>query len=173
MDRAAAVKGCEATCVADHRVWWAEHAPSAHSLAFATCHRPALAPPASFFMAEPGTESDPLADLAGRGGDASALRALLQGDAAALTEALKALGYTKIGQRKRIESALLQTAATAVDGGWQIDLFGIKRGKGIKAECLRYSPAAVNINPCAAPGGAEVLKCLLCGLDNNAHENRG
>ena len=51
-----------------------------------------------------------LAELEAAGGDVDSLQALAQGDAAALTEALKALGFTKLGKRVEIKKALLAAA---------------------------------------------------------------
>ena len=48
-----------------------------------------------------------LAELRGRGGDLAALAAMGRKDRAELGEALKRLGFTKMGARKKVENALL------------------------------------------------------------------
>ena len=54
-----------------------------------------------------------LSELEAAGGDVETLQALAQGDAAAFTEALKALGFTKLGKRVELKKALLAAPARA------------------------------------------------------------
>ena len=61
-------------------------------------------------------DADTLADITEHGGDPAVLIAQARSSRSSLTDALKALGYTKLGARKKVEQALVAAAAEAGAG---------------------------------------------------------
>ena len=61
-------------------------------------------------------------ELEAKGGDIAALKALAVSDKAALTNALKKLGYSKLGQRVKLENELKEAAGESASTEAQASL---------------------------------------------------
>ena len=67
----------------------------------------------------------------------------------------------------------LEALGGVVHGGYQIDLFGRRRGRCIQnTKCFRYTPGNHRINGCAMKGMGAVT-CQRCGFQNVEHEDLG
>lgn len=168
-------------------------AASSSTSAAAPVPAAALAP----LSGPPEAEDGALAAARAKGTDVDALRRLVTaGDRDAVSAQLKAAGY-KTGQRLKIESALYSSsvssgastpgsgrgapavaapssAAASQRKPFQVDLFGNKRGRGLRdLSCARYEAKPIVMNHCAGPGNADVLNCVRCGFPPAAHEDLG
>ena len=137
-------------------------------------------------VSAPSDEPEALAAARANGTDVGTLRRLAAaGDRVRVAELLRADGY-KTGHRLKIEAALygLLPAPTATPATplpavatlkpFQVDMFGIKRGRGLRdLSCRRYRALVVQMNHCAGPGNPAQLDCLGCGFAPGAHEDLG
>jgi hypothetical protein len=58
------------------------------------------------------------------------------------------------------------------DGGWQIDVFGTKRGRCLDdPSCIRFTPRNMRVNNCGM--GSAAVTCMRCGRDNLRHQDLG
>lgn len=74
-------------------------------------------------------------------------------------------------QRKIKEG--LEALGGVVRGGYQIDIFGVKRGRCFQnPKCYRYLPGNVKMNGCAMQGMGAV-QCQRCGFTNSDHDDLG
>ena len=75
-----------------------------------------------------------------------------------------------LAKRKK---AALEALGGVLHGGYQVDLFGTKRGRcGKYTKCYRYQPANARLNSCAQQSSAAVT-CQRCGHSNLEHEDLG
>ena len=116
-------------------------------------------------------------EIASKGVDVGSLAAMAAaGDKTAAAAALKAAGF-KTGSRLKIEAALFRPsaapAAPAPSAGppYQVDFFGVKRGKS--ASCTRYEARIVQTNHCSGPSDTSLLNCVRCGGAPGAHDDLG
>ncbi len=73
----------------------------------------------------------------------------------------------------RRKAELLERLGGVVHGGYQVDLFGTKRGRcGPNPKCFRYAPGNAKLNGCAMKGTGAVT-CQRCGYQNLEHEDLG
>lgn len=111
-----------------------------------------------------------------RGTDVDALlRLAAAGDKEGVTAALKAEGY-KLGQRVKLEGALFAKPKPppAAADAYQVDFFGVKRGRSVAAgRCARYEARVVQMNHCSGPSDSTILRCVSCGGEPNEHEDLG
>jgi hypothetical protein len=135
--------------------------PAAASSAPAAPAAPAPAAPAAA-TPPPATSDDPLELARAKGSDVAALRALAAaGDRDAVSARLRSDGI-KTGLRLKIEAALFPSASTpsgapatpppaaAPFKPFQVDLFGVKRGQGLRdLSCARYEAKVVALCACA------------------------
>ncbi|KAL1515745.1 hypothetical protein AB1Y20_002361 [Prymnesium parvum] len=103
---------------------------------------------------------------------ARASRSVLLAAVAAAPSAAVAAEKPKTEDRKRVE-AMLEALGGVVHGGYQVDLFGTKRGRCRQnTRCFRYNPANTKVNGCAMQGMGAV-RCQRCGFANLDHEDLG
>ncbi|KAH8067912.1 DUF3464-containing protein [Aureococcus anophagefferens] len=58
------------------------------------------------------------------------------------------------------------------DGGWQIDVFGTKRGRCLDdPSCIRFTARNMRVNNCGM--GSAAVTCMRCGRDNLRHQDLG
>ena len=76
-------------------------------------------------------------------------------------------------EKKEKIRAGLEALGGVVHGGYQIDMFGTKRGRCVQnPKCFRYLPGNHKLNGCAMKGMGAVT-CRRCGFQNMDHEDLG
>lgn len=76
-------------------------------------------------------------------------------------------------EKKEKIRAGLEALGGVVHGGYQIDMFGAKRGRCLQnPKCFRYMPGNTKVNGCAMKGMGAVT-CQRCGYQNMDHEHLG
>ena len=89
------------------------------------------------------------------------------------TTATAAAGDARMAELDARRKAGLEALGGVVHGGYQMDMFGTKRGRCVQnPRCFRYLPANVKMNGCAMPGLRGVT-CSRCGFQNIEHEDLG
>ena len=79
----------------------------------------------------------------------------------------------KAAEKKERLRAGLEQLGGVVHGGYQVDMFGTKRGRCAQnPRCFRYVTGNHKINGCAMQGMGAVT-CSRCGFQNLAHEDLG
>ena len=91
-------------------------------------------------------------------------------DSHACTNA-SASSHSRHPQKRKAE--LLEQLGGVVHGGYQIDMFGVKRGRCSKnTKCFRFAPVNMRTNGCAMKGTGAIT-CSRCAHQNLDHEDLG
>merc|ERR1711938_98029 len=77
--------------------------------------------------------------------------------------------FTGTPEEQKRKAELLEALGGVVHGGYQIDMFGAKRGRCLQnPKCFRYMPGNTKVNGCAMKGMGAVT-CQRCGYQNMDH----
>lgn len=106
----------------------------------------------------------------GGAGSGSAGQQLANGGKTSALDARQA--KMELEKQRKIKEGL-EALGGVVRGGYQIDIFGVKRGRCFQnPKCYRYMPGNAKMNGCAMAGMGAV-KCQRCGFLNSDHDDLG